>query len=477
MSETIYETDLINPKLKKDSGGSPNFILFVLSLGVFITALASFVFSPALPTIASSLHTSLDMVTWVVTIYILLLAAITPLSGKLSDKFGRKKIYIAGVAIFTIGSIACGFSWDIYSLIAFRGLQAIGAALVLPAAIAEVGTSSKENAGKMMGLLLAMSAFAMIIGPNLGGYLIQNFGWRTIFYFNIPIGILAILLCAWKFKENYGKVEKHLDVVGSLLLTGAVATVLLGFDRFATLPIQNVTVYPLFIAFVLLTTLFVLVERSVKDPIIDIPLLVRGDVLSLNLTMLLMMIPMFCTVIYIPSFVQEVLHLSVQYSGFLVTPLAVALLVGNILGGAYIDRYDARSLLLIGSLIVSCAFIWLTYFVSDWFSLIFTLIGVGLGLGFALESLQLIMLSHMPEGQKGAGTGIINTFKYIGSAIGSVIGAIFLVGATTTLAYNAAFKNIFLFGTLASMISVLLVVFIILLYRTDKYHINSQVLE
>lgn len=126
---------------------------------------------------------------------------------------------------------------------------------------------------------------------------------------------------------------------------------------------------------------------------------------------------------------------------------------------------------------MSCAFIWLTYFVSDWFSLIFTLIGVGLGLGFALESLQLIMLSHMPEGQKGAGTGIINTFKYIGSAIGSVIGAIFLVGATTTLAYNAAFKNIFLFGTLASMISVLLVVFIILLYRTDKYHINSQVLE
>ena len=219
MSETKNETEIINNKFKKGSGGSPNFILFVLSLGVFITALASFVFSPALPTIANSLHTSLDLVTWVVTIYILLLAAITPLSGKLSDRFGRKKIYITGVAIFTLGSIACGFSWDIYSLIAFRGMQAIGAALVLPAAIAEVGTSSKENAGKMMGLLLAMSAFAMIIGPNLGGYLIQNFGWRTIFYFNIPIGILAILLSAWKFSENYGKTKQHIDIIGSLLLT------------------------------------------------------------------------------------------------------------------------------------------------------------------------------------------------------------------------------------------------------------------
>ncbi len=421
MSETYSKTEIINNKSKKDSGGSPNLILFVLSLGVFITALASFVFSPALPTIAGSLHTSLDLVTWVVTIYILLLATITPLSGKLSDKFGRKKIYIAGVAIFTLGSIACGFSWNIYSLIAFRGMQAIGAALVLPAAIAEVGTSSKENAGKMMGLLLAMSAFAMIIGPNLGGYLIQNFGWRTIFYFNIPIGILAIILCAWKFKENYGMAEQHLDIIGSLLLTGAVASILLGFDRLATLPIQNMDVYSLFIAFMLLITCFVLVERRVKDPIIDLPLLARGDVLSLNLTMLLMMIPMFCTVIYIPSFVQEVLHISVQNSGFLVTPLAVALLLGNVLGGAYIDRYDARSLLLMGSLVLSGAFIWLTYFVSDWFSLIFTLIGVGLGLGFALESLQLIMLSHMSEDQKGAGTGIINTFKYIGSAIGSVI--------------------------------------------------------
>ncbi len=476
MSET-NKTEIINDKSNKDSGGSPNFILFVLSLGVFITALASFVFSPALPTIAGSLHTSLDLVTWVVTIYILLLAAITPLSGKLSDKFGRKKIYIAGVAIFTLGSIACGFSWNIYSLIAFRGMQAIGAALVLPAAIAEVGTSSKENAGKMMGLLLAMSAFAMIIGPNLGGYLIQNFGWRTIFYFNIPIGISAILLSAWKFKENYGKAKQHIDVIGSLLLTGAIASILLGFDRLATHPIQNLTVYILFITFWLLTTLFILVERHVKDPIIDILLLRRGDVFSLNLTMLLMMIPMFCTVIYIPSFVQEVLHLSVQNSGFLVTPLAVALLIGNILGGAYIDRYDARSLLLIGSLLLSCAFIWLSYFVNDWFSLIFTLIGVGLGLGFALESLQLIMLSHMPEDKKGAGTGIINTFKYIGSAIGSVIGAIFLVGATTTIAYNTAFKNIFLFGTVASILSVLLVVFIILIYRSNKYPMNDHVLD
>ena len=102
MSETYKETEIKNEDVKKDSGGSPTFILLVLSLGVFITALASFIFSPALPTIANNLHTSLDLVTWVVTIYILLLTAMTPLSGKLSDRFGRKKTYMAGVAIFTL---------------------------------------------------------------------------------------------------------------------------------------------------------------------------------------------------------------------------------------------------------------------------------------------------------------------------------------------------------------------------------------
>lgn len=478
MSETYEETEIINEDVKKDSGRSPTFILLVLSLGVFITALASFIFSPALPTIANNLHTSLDLVTWVVTIYILLLTAMTPLSGKLSDRFGRKKTYIAGVAIFTLGSLGCSFAWDIYSLIAFRGMQAIGAALVLPAAIAEIGTtSSKENAGKMMGLLLSMSAFAMIIGPNLGGYLIQNFGWRTIFYFNIPLGIIAVLLTAWKFRENYGKIKQHIDVMGSILLTGAVASLLLGLVRLATLPLHNISVYPLLLVSALLTVIFILFERKITDPIIDISLLARGDVFSLNLTMLLMMIPMFCTVIYIPSFVQVVLHLSVQNSGILLTPLAVALLIGNIVGGTYIDRYDARSALLIGSLILSASFIWLTYFVTGWFSLIFTLIGVGLGLGFALESLQLIMLSHMPEDQKGSGTGIINTFKYIGSAIGSVIGAIFLVGATNTITFNAAFKNIFLFGTVASIIAVILVVFIVLIYRSNKNTHDISVAE
>ena len=154
-------------------------------------------------------------------------------------------------------------------------MQAIGAALVLPAAIAEIGTtSSKENAGKMMGLLLSMSAFAMIIGPNLGGYLIQNFGWRTIFYFNTPLGIRA-LLTASEVRENDGKIKQHIDVMGSILLTGAVASLLLGLVRLVTHPLHNISVYPLLLVSALLTVIFILFERKITDPILDISLLAR----------------------------------------------------------------------------------------------------------------------------------------------------------------------------------------------------------
>ncbi len=189
---------------RKSVWASPYLLLLVLALGVFITALDSYIFVPALPTIVKDLNTSLDWVTWTMTIFMLFMTATFPLAGKLSDIYGRKRMYIIGVGIFTLGSLLSSIAWDIYSLIAFRGLQAIGAGLVFPAAIAAMNSATPEGKkGKTMGALMAMAAVAMIIGPNLGGYFIQHFGWRTVFYINIPLGILAILLMA-RFEESFG---------------------------------------------------------------------------------------------------------------------------------------------------------------------------------------------------------------------------------------------------------------------------------
>jgi hypothetical protein len=139
-----------------------------IALGIFMTAIDSYIFVPALPTIVRDMNTSLDWVSWTMTIFMLFMTAIMPLAGKLSDIYGRKKVYMAGIAIFTLGSLASSLSWDIYSLIAFRGIQAIGAGLVFPAAIAALNSAAPEDKkGKTMGLMMAMAAVSVVLALGM----------------------------------------------------------------------------------------------------------------------------------------------------------------------------------------------------------------------------------------------------------------------------------------------------------------------
>lgn len=460
MSENILNGN------KKDIWASPYFLLLVLGLGVFMTALDSYIFVPALPTIVGDLHTSLDWVTWTMTIFLLFWTAIMPLAGKLSDVYGRKKVYIAGIALFTLGSLASSMSWDIYSLIAFRGLQAIGAGLVLPSALAAINSaSSEDNRGKTMGALLAMAAVAMVIGPNLGGYFIEHFGWRTVFYINIPLGVLAVLLML-KFKESFGDTKKRIDITGSTLLVAALAALLLGLVRLETLPLTDITVFPLFIACALLGVVLFWFERRTTAPILDIPLIMRGDVLSLNLAQLAINLSLVCAMFYVPSFAQLVLHMDVQDSGTILTPMSVSLMVAAIIGGVLLDKFGAKVMLLIGCVFASGATIYLAQYVNDPTSLAVALAGIGIGLGLSMGAFQIIMLSYMPESEKGTGTGILMTFKNVGSTVGSVIGGFFLSDVTRRIAtFSQAFHNIFWVGAIMAIATVVLVILLIVWSR------------
>jgi EmrB/QacA subfamily drug resistance transporter len=438
----------------------------VLALGVFITALDSYIFVPALPTIVRDLNTSLDWVTWTMTIFMLFATAVMPLAGKLSDIFGRKRIYLAGIGLFTLASITCSISWDIYSLIASRALQAIGAGLVLPAAIAAINSAMPEGKkGKMMGAMMAMAAVAMIIGPNLGGYFIEHFGWRTVFYVNIPLGVLAILLML-EFEESFGERKQGIDVIGSLLLTGSLGALMMGLVRLETLPFADITVFPFFAGCVLLAVLLVMHERRTPNPILDIPLLTRGDVLSLNLAQLAINISLICAMIYVPSFAQMVLHMNVQDSGTILTPLSVSLLVAAIAGGVLLDRFGAKTMLLSGCVIASGAIFYLAEYVIDSTGLAIALAGLGVGMGFGMGAFQIIMLSYMPESEKGAGSGILNTFKSVGATIGSVIGGFILSDATRqVITFDQAFRNVFWVGVAMAVAAVALAVCLIVLSR------------
>jgi EmrB/QacA subfamily drug resistance transporter len=454
---------------EKRAMGALYYVLLVLALGVFMTSLDSIIFAPALPTIVGDLHTSFNWVSWTMTIYMLFYAAIMPLGGKLSDVFGRKRIYMAGIAMFTIGSFLSSMSWDIYSLIAFRGVQAIGGGLVLPAALSAMSSAAPKNQqGKTMGSLMAMSAVAMVIGPTIGGYFISHFGWRSVFYINIPIGILAIIL-SLRFKESYGETKHHIDIVGSALLTGGLSAILLGLVRLESLPLTDLTVFPFFIAAAVIGVLLVIYEKRVPEPILDIPTIGRANVFSLNLAALLSSISLGCAMMYVPSFAQMVLHMSVEDSSNILTPLSVSLLVAAIAGGILIDRFGTKPILLIGMIISAVGLFGMAQYVNDSISLGIFLAVIGLGMGVGMGAFQIIMVSFMPKSEIGTGTGILNTFRNSGMTVGTVIGGFFLADATNkVVTFGQAFGNIFWFGTVISILSAVMVVYLIYVDRNTR---------
>jgi EmrB/QacA subfamily drug resistance transporter len=454
------------------------YLILVLGLGVFMTAIDSYIFVPALPTIVRELNTSLDWVSWTMTIFMLFMTAVMPLGGKLSDTYGRKKIYIAGVGLFTLGSLLSSVSWDIYSLIAFRGVQAIGAGLVFPAAIAAIGSAAPEdNKGKTMGLLMAIAAVAMVVGPNIGGYIIQHFGWRMVFYINIPLGVLAILATS-RFNETFGEARRRIDVIGAALLTAGLGALMLGLVRFETLPFWDLTVFPCFVACGLLGLLLTLYELRVPEPILDISLILRPGVLALNLSQLAITISLVCAMFYVPSFAQYILRMNVQDSGTILTPLSVSLMVAAIAGGIIMDRIGAKIMIVLGGIVTTAAIFYLTGYVTDSMTLAIALAAIGIGLGLGMGAFQLVMLSWMPESEKGTGTGILGTFKNVGSTIGSVIGGFVLSDATRhVITLDQAFHNVFWIGVYMAIVSVGLAIAMIVFSRRYTVLSNPSVPE
>jgi len=454
-------TEIVTTGIKKSIWGSPYFVMVVLMLGVFMMALDMYVFAPALPIIVNNFNTSYDWVAWTMTIYMLFSTAVMPLGGKLSDVFGRKRIYIIGVSLFVLGSFACSISWDIYSLVAFRAVQAIGGGIIIPAALSAMGSvAPADKQGKTMGALMAMSALAMIIGPNIGGYLIQNFGWRTVFYINIPIGLLSILL-ALKFHESFGNVKQHIDIIGAALIGGSLATLLLGLVRVENLALTDITVFPLFAAAIVLFVLLILYEKRAIEPILDIPLISRGDVLSLNLAMVATTLGLTAAILFVPTFAQLVLHMTVQDSGTLLTPMSASLFVFAIIGGVVLDKVGAKPMLILGSIVSIVSIYGLANYVTDSTGLAIILIIIGAGFGLGMGAFQVLMLAFTPGKEKGTSSAILNTFKGVGGAIGPVVGGFFLTNASNGIySVSKAFNYMFEFATVMLIIALVFLVYL-----------------
>ncbi|MBA3826809.1 MAG: DHA2 family efflux MFS transporter permease subunit, partial [Ktedonobacterales bacterium] len=328
-------------------------VLAAIMVTLLLSALDQTIVGTALPTIVGELH-GFSNYSWVLTSYLLTSTTMTPIIGKLSDQFGRKWFLVVGIVIFLIGSVLSGASQTMTQLILFRGLQGIGGGMILALVFTLVGDIfSPAERARWQGLFSGVFGLASVIGPTLGGYITDNINWRWVFYVNLPLGILALVLIIVFLPMNISQRNTTLkgwaaiariDFAGAFLSAGATVTLLLGLSwGGSTYPWDDGRVIGTLVAAGVLFIAFIITELRVQNPILPLSLFKNQVFASGALLAFLVGAALFGTIIYLPRFVQEVLGQAATNSGVVTTPLVVTLAIGAALIGqliAVVGRYQ-----------------------------------------------------------------------------------------------------------------------------------------
>jgi len=400
-------------------------VISALMLVMLLAALDQTIVSTALPKIAEDLH-GLNKISWVATAYLLTSAITTPLYGKISDLFGRKKIFQTAIGIFLIGSVLCGISQSMTELVFARGLQGIGAGGLMSLVLAIVGdVIPPRQRGKYMGYFGAVFGVSSVAGPLLGGFLTQSLSWRWVFFVNLPLGILALAAVATRLHLPVHKLQHKIDYLGaSLLAAGTICLLLATVWGGVTYAWGSAQIIGLLIGGAILTVLFILQEKRASEPIIPLRLF-RNDIFRVSsLLSLLSGIAMFAAILYIPLYQQAVRGYTPTKSGLLMLPLVVGLLIASIISGrltSKLGRYKAFPI--IGTAILSFG-LWLfshiTLTTSEWVVGLWMLV-VGAGLGSFMQIMTLAIQNSVSRQEMGTATSVATFFRSLGGSFGGAI--------------------------------------------------------
>ena len=406
-------------------------IIGVLILSILLAALDQTIVSTALPTIAGELN-GFDELSWLVTAYLLSQTIVMPIYGKLGDLFGRKRLIMSAVAIFLVGSALSGLSQTMWQLIIFRAVQGLGAGGLMVTAFAIVGDIiPPRDRGKYLGLMMPVFGLATVFGPTLGGWLIDHFSWRAIFYINIPIGLIALWV-TWRklhLREHTPEGVK-IDYAGTgllaIILTGLVFIATWGGGVYAwTSPV----ILSLMAGVAVLAALFVRVERRAHDPILPPSLFFNRTLVTCLLLGMTVGVGLFGSLTYLPTFLQVARGASPTSSGFMVLPLSLGLFVAAFTTGRLVSRTGRyRWFVIVGTVSASLGMYLLStitpttpQYVLDAFMLI-----LGAGVGMVMPILTQVAQSAVSKDMIGVATSSINLARQLSGAIGvAVAGTIF----------------------------------------------------
>lgn len=422
----------------KESKTSQKWPIALFTIGVFMAGIDNGIISTALTTIYETFDVTPAWGAWAVTLYTLGVAISVPIIGKLSDNFGRKRLFIIEVALFGIGSLLVALSPNFTVLLVARFIQAIGGGGIFIIGSSHIlATLPKQKQGKALGLLGGMHGLSAVIGPNIGAFILTFTGsWQWMFFINIPIAIVLILFGFLKIKETSASEVRPLDFKGTVLLSlGILAFMYAITELDSTSVINSLTnpaVVPFLLAGIVLLIALLFHERTLenkgKDPIISYKLLTKK---RFQLTLLLGLLSggFLAGIIFIPSYVQHVLQVPAASAGFWLTPLAVASGIGAGLGGYLTDKYGAVRTIVFSGVVGALGFFLFPYWVEGFTSFLIACIFSGVGLGILLGApLNVLAGESAEKGQYGSALGTLSLVRQMGLTLFPTIFASLITG-------------------------------------------------
>jgi len=428
--------------------GNPWAVLIVVSLGFFMTLLDLTIVNIAIPNMITKLHASLDDILWVINAYALVLAVLVITAGRLGDLIGPRPMFFAGVAVFTVMSVACGLAPSPGWLIGFRAAQGLGAAMLMPQTLTIItNTFPPERRGAAFGVWGAVAGVATIAGPTLGGLLVTAFDWRYIFFVNLPFGVLVLILTPLIIPNVVPGRRHRLDIPGVVLASAALLAICYGLvegQKYNWGTITGFISIPLILGLgVLLLIAFLLVQRMTqgREPLVPFALFRDRNYTVTNWISGVLAIGMMGIFLPFTIYLQSVLGFSALKAGLALAPASLISLFVAPVAGRMTDKIGGKYILMSGLTLFAIGIGWIALIAhpnSNWPAFLGPLIVVGLGMGCIFAPLVTTAMRNIQPQLAGAASGVLNTVRQVGLVIGTAaVGALLqnrLVSAMTSQA-------------------------------------------